>query len=97
MRIVSAMDETPEERTDVIVDGTGYTLAPHADIPEVQHLIERAAATAGAFVELTLAGGRRASVLVGPRSRVLVVTQTMSVDTTTERLAFNEYGEWDLV
>lgn len=72
-------------------------LASSADPNEVRDLIGAAAATAGMFVDLPLEGGRRASVLIGPRSRVMVMTQAVAGDDAPPALVLNETGTWDLL
>jgi len=91
------MNGHAEEQTEVTVDGTTHVLASSADPQNVKDLIGAAAATSGTFVDLPLEGGRRASVLVGPRSRVMVITQTVEADNAVPALVLNEFGTWDLL
>ena len=93
---VSDMDGSTEEQTEVSIDGTSYLLDPRADPQDVQDRLAHAAQTSGTFVDLDLEGDRRASVVVGQRSRVFMMTQTVHTGSDASVLMLNDHGAWDL-
>ncbi|WP_144873875.1 hypothetical protein [Microbacterium sp. 1.5R] len=91
------MDERTEEQTEVAVDGTSYILATTESVQDLQDRISAAAATTGTFVDIQLSGGHRTSVLIGRRSRVIVVTETVDAEPRIPALILNSAGSWDLL
>ncbi len=91
------MNGHTEDQTEVTVDGIAYVLASGAAPQDVKDLIALAAATAGSFVDLPLEGGRHASVLIGPRSRVTVMTQTVDADSPVSAVIPIDSGTWDFL
>lgn len=68
------------ERTEILIDGVSSHLAQEQDLDELLRRIEAAANGAAAFVDFVVVGNRRVRVLVSPRSRVVVTTETVQYD-----------------
>jgi len=67
-------------RTEITVDGRNSYLAQGQDIVDLKRRIEAAMITAGAFVEFTVVGNRSMSVLISPRSQVVLAVETVQYD-----------------
>lgn len=83
----------------VEVDGREYALEADRDLVEVMTLIEAAARTDPAFVDLSN-GDRMVSVLFSANSRVVVTVRPhdpppLLLDPTSERALDDPYFEWE--
>lgn len=67
-------------RTTVAINGTGYFLAQGQDTEDLQNRIEAATASSGRFVRFTVVGNRAVSVLITPRSQVVISVETVQFD-----------------
>lgn len=67
-------------RTEVTVNGEGYLLAQGQDLDELRHRMEEAARDRGRFVEFVVVGNRSVSVLVSPRTEIVMSVQTVQFD-----------------
>ncbi|MFK0402424.1 hypothetical protein ACIQTT_08860 [Microbacterium sp. NPDC090225] len=71
------------ERTEILIDGVSAHLAQEQDLVELLRQIETAANGPAAFVEFVVVGNRRVKVLITPRSRVVISTETVQHDPVT--------------
>lgn len=91
------MRERAEVQTEIVIDSTSLVLSPAQDVAALRESIQRAVATAGTFVDFTTARGGQASVLVGPRSHVTLITERVSVDSDLAVMGRNDLASWDLL
>ena len=75
-----------------------FVLAPDEDLDHLRERVQAAVASSGRFVQFQLAGHRTASVLITPRSRIVLVTEDVD-DEGEERasMSLNDEGNWDLL
>ncbi|QEW04955.1 hypothetical protein [Microbacterium lushaniae] len=67
-------------RTEIVVNGESYLLAQGHDVSELRREIEDASRSGGRFVEFIVVGNRAVSVLVSPRTEVVISVQTVQFD-----------------
>lgn len=84
--------------TEVLIDGTGYRLAPGQDLGGLRGRIEQATQTTGTFVEFIGMGGRQLSALITPRSHVVISVTSEPVDPyDADEMPFRFEGGYDLL
>lgn len=67
-------------RTEVRINGRAYHLAQGQDISTLEHRFEEAAQRNGVFIDFTVVGDSRVSVLINNSSQVSIETQAVQYD-----------------
>lgn len=65
---------------EVTFDGRGFLLAQEQDLADLKHRIVAAMGTTGTFVDLVIVGNRKVSVLITPRSHVIITEAAVPFD-----------------
>lgn len=67
-------------RTQVMVNDVGFYLSQDQDVDDLKQRIEAAMQADGRFVDFTVVGNRMVSVMVTPRTHVVVSVETVPFD-----------------
>ncbi|WP_251008708.1 hypothetical protein [Curtobacterium sp. ISL-83] len=67
-------------RTEVAINGQSFFLAQDQDVDALRRSVEAAISSSGRFVHFTVVGNREVSVLVSPRTEVVISVETVQFD-----------------
>ncbi|WP_238702618.1 hypothetical protein [Microbacterium caowuchunii] len=79
-------------RTEVLVNGESFPLAQGQDLDQLRRQFEEAARDGARFVDFVVVGNRSTSVLVSPRTEVVISTSAVQFDPRDTGDDENPYG-----
>jgi hypothetical protein len=92
--VPSMTDPRTMVRIELTVDGRSYYLAQDQAVDELRRRVEAAVDSPGHFISFTVVGNREVSVLITPRSRVALATETVRFDARDTGDVRDPFGEF---
>lgn len=79
-------------RTEISINGRDYFLAQGQDLDALRQAIEDASHSDGQFVDFVVVGNRTVSILVTPRTEVVISVETVQFDSRDTGDSEEPYG-----